>query len=85
MTQIFLILLLQTIAIFIAFRKFYFDYDTIANIAKISLTGIPISFILFFLNLTSFSLYLIITSISILALYMEFVSYARKKDEGYIE
>ncbi len=85
MNNIFLILIVQTIIIFIIFRKFYFNYDKLANITRLSLLGIPLSILLYLLNLKSFSIYFLISSLSILGLYIEFVSYAQKKDEGYIE
>ncbi len=76
---------LQLILLFAFFRKAKFSYDKIADIAKYSLIGIPISIILFFTQQIFFSIYLLLTSFSIFILYMEYVSYARKKDEGYIE
>lgn len=80
-----LILTLQFIIGFIFFRKKNLDYDKIANITLILLTGIPLSIVFYYLNNTFLSLYFFITSLTFLVLYLEYVSYATKKDPGYKE
>lgn len=80
-----IIVVLQFILLFFFFRKAKFDYDKIANIAKYSLIGIPIGIGSYFFQKFLASLYFILTSLSILGLYIEYVSYRYKKDEGYIE
>lgn len=79
------LLTIQAFAIFLFFRKKSFSYDTIAQIAKYSLIGFPIGISLLIAKQILFGAYSILSSLLILGLYMEYVSFARKKDEGYVE
>ena len=85
MELLILLLIFQSIFLFIFFRKKQYSYDEVANFTRLFLFGIPIALIAYFLNQVFISIYSISSTMITVLIYLEYVSWSSKKDPGFTD